>query len=85
MTSMADIPVWIISSGYILDQGLMGCPMMSRKSSAKMFGPLSFGFPDPLNTRPTEGPLHRVHTALHEADLAYIAVYVYSYLTKHVF
>ena len=25
---------------------------MSKKSSARIDGPLSFGFPDPLNTRP---------------------------------
>lgn len=28
-------------------------PIMSRKSSAKTMGPLSMGFPDPLNTLPT--------------------------------
>lgn len=28
-------------------------PMMSRKSSARTMGPLSMGFPDPLNTLPT--------------------------------
>lgn len=27
-------------------------PMMSRKSSARTAGPLSMGFPEPLNTRP---------------------------------
>lgn len=26
MTSMDEMPVWIISSGYVLDQGLMGWP-----------------------------------------------------------
>lgn len=28
-------------------------PIISRKSSAKTAGPLSMGFPDPLNTLPT--------------------------------
>lgn len=28
-------------------------PIISRKSSAKTMGPLSIGFPDPLNTLPT--------------------------------
>ena len=30
----------------------MGWPWISRKSSARMLGPLSRGLPDPLNTRP---------------------------------
>ena len=27
-------------------------PWISRKSSARILGPLSLGFPEPLNTRP---------------------------------
>ncbi|CAG5076910.1 Protein of unknown function [Cotesia congregata] len=41
MTSIAEIP------------GLIGCPSISKKSSARIGGPLSIGFPDPLKTRPS--------------------------------
>lgn len=54
IVSIADMPVWIISSGYIRDQGLMGWPWMSRKSSARMLGPLSLGLPEPLKTLPAK-------------------------------
>ena len=30
-------------------------PWISKKSSARILGPLSLGFPDPLNTRPVLG------------------------------
>jgi hypothetical protein len=30
MVSMVEIPVWIISSGYVRSEGLMEAPVMSR-------------------------------------------------------
>ena len=53
MTSMVEIPVWIISSGYVLSLGLMGIPWMSKKASARTSGPSSIGFPLPLKMRPS--------------------------------
>lgn len=75
MVSMAEIPVCIISSGYIRDQGLMGCPWISRKSSARIFGPLSFGFPEPLKTLPKndmQSKFHMLAKAPHPGTLPLI-------------
>ena len=38
MTSMVEMPVWIISSGYVRSAGLMEEPVMSRKASASTGG-----------------------------------------------
>mmetsp|Transcript_17087 Transcript_17087/g.55789 ORF Transcript_17087/g.55789 Transcript_17087/m.55789 type:complete len:225 (-) Transcript_17087:125-799(-) len=53
MQSMVEMPVWIISSGYVRTCGLMGMPLMSRYSSASTGGPLSMGLPEPLKMRPS--------------------------------
>lgn len=42
----------VISSKHKIH--FLSLPMMSRKSSARTTGPLSMGFPDPLNTRPVK-------------------------------
>ena len=53
MQSIVEIPVWIISSGYVRACGLIGIPLMSRNSSASTAGPLSIGLPEPLKMRPS--------------------------------
>ena len=53
MQSIVEMPVWIISSGYVRICGLMGWPLMSRKSSGNTAGPLSIGLPEPLKMRPS--------------------------------
>mmetsp|Transcript_17838 Transcript_17838/g.53744 ORF Transcript_17838/g.53744 Transcript_17838/m.53744 type:complete len:203 (+) Transcript_17838:5043-5651(+) len=52
MMSMVEIPVWIISSGYVRSAGLMDAPLISRYFSASTGGPPSIGFPLPLKMRP---------------------------------
>ena len=56
MTSMVEMPVWIISSGYVRSAGLMDAPLMSRNASASTGGPPSTGAPDPLKARPSMSP-----------------------------
>mmetsp|Transcript_9609 Transcript_9609/g.40777 ORF Transcript_9609/g.40777 Transcript_9609/m.40777 type:complete len:240 (-) Transcript_9609:248-967(-) len=53
MTSMVEMPVWIISSGYVRSLGLMDEPWMSRYSSGITSGPPSMGWPEPLKMRPS--------------------------------
>ena len=53
MVSIVEIPVEIISSGYTRAYGLIGDPLISRCSSAKTFGPLSIGLPEPSKIRPS--------------------------------
>jgi len=53
IVSMAEMPVCNISLGYSLWVGLIGSPMMSSYSSAKIGGPLSIGLPEPLKVRPS--------------------------------
>lgn len=38
MVSMVEMPVWIISSGYVRSAGLMDAPLMSRNVSASTGG-----------------------------------------------
>ena len=38
MVSMVEMPVWIISSGYVRSAGLMDAPLMSRNVSARTGG-----------------------------------------------
>lgn len=52
ITSIEEIPVYIISYGYILLYGFIGIPYISKNSSANIYGPLSIGTPEPLNTLP---------------------------------
>mmetsp|Transcript_12140 Transcript_12140/g.39921 ORF Transcript_12140/g.39921 Transcript_12140/m.39921 type:complete len:267 (+) Transcript_12140:696-1496(+) len=53
ITSMEEMPVWIMSCGYVRSEGLMEAPEISRYFSASTGGPPSIGFPDPLKTRPS--------------------------------
>mmetsp|Transcript_3047 Transcript_3047/g.8408 ORF Transcript_3047/g.8408 Transcript_3047/m.8408 type:complete len:252 (-) Transcript_3047:107-862(-) len=52
ITSMVEMPVWIISSGYVRFCGLIGIPWISRNASGSTGGPPSIGFPEPLKIRP---------------------------------
>ncbi len=52
-TSIVEIPVWMKSSGYSREAGLMGLPLMSTRFSGRTAGPPSMGLPAPLKTRPS--------------------------------
>mmetsp|Transcript_10501 Transcript_10501/g.16807 ORF Transcript_10501/g.16807 Transcript_10501/m.16807 type:complete len:207 (+) Transcript_10501:1257-1877(+) len=53
ITSMVEMPVWIISSGYVRSDGLMDEPWMSSIASGITGGPPSMGTPEPLKMRPS--------------------------------